>query len=58
MVKAYQPKVEVTLIKVVQRDRNRTKAATGAESIVKKPMNETSRLPINDNMNATINPNK
>jgi len=34
MVKAYQPKVEVTLVKVVQRDRNRTQAATGPDSII------------------------
>ena len=34
MVKVYQPKVEVTLIKVVQRDRKRTQAATGPESII------------------------
>ncbi|HFD88180.1 MAG TPA: hypothetical protein ENJ35_10975 [Gammaproteobacteria bacterium] len=34
MVKAYLPKVEVTLIKVVQRDRNRPKPATGPDSII------------------------
>ncbi len=34
MVKAYQPKVEVTLIKVVQRDRKRPRPATGPDSII------------------------
>ncbi len=34
MVKAYQPKVEVTLIKVVQRDKNRTKNATGQRAVI------------------------
>ena len=34
MVKAYLPKVKVTLIKVVQRDRNRPKPATGPDSII------------------------
>ncbi|MDT8452311.1 MAG: hypothetical protein RQ936_06150, partial [Gammaproteobacteria bacterium] len=33
-MKVYQPKVEITLIKVVQRDRKRTKVATGPQSVI------------------------
>ena len=34
MVKVYQPKVEVTLIKVVMRDRSVTEAATGPDTLI------------------------